>query len=253
MKIKAIIVDDEQGARESLNNILNKYFEDEVLVLGVADGVEEAKKMIKSQKPDLLFLDIEMPGGGGFGLLSDLDQIDFKTIFVTAYDQYAIQAIKFSALDYLLKPIDMEELEGAIEKFKAARTRDLIEKQKIKNLMDNLKVDNHIRKVAVPDGNGLVFIPLKNIIRCESDGNYTIIYQDSGKKIIASRTLGDFEDMFSGENFFRIHRSHLINLEHLAKYIKGEGGYVELSDGSKAEVSRRKKTEFMDFLQNSPL
>jgi two-component system, LytTR family, response regulator len=253
MKIEVFIVDDEQGARESLKNIIEKYFAEELLVLGTSGDVTEAFEAIKLSKPDLVFLDIEMPKGGGFNLLSKFEDVFFNVVFVTAYDQYAIKAIKFSALDYLLKPIDMDELEKAIQKHKSTKSQERVEKQKIKNLIENIKSENHIRKIAVPDGNGLIFIPLKNIVRCESDGNYTIIYQKEGKKIVASRTLGDFDDMFSGENFFRIHRSHLINLEHLVKYVKGEGGYVEMSDGSKAEVSRRKKSDFMDFLQNNPL
>lgn len=253
MKIKVIIVDDEQGARESLKNILEKYYADDLLVSGTAGDVTEAFELINNVQPHLVFLDIEMPKGGGFNLLSKFENLFFNVIFVTAYDQYAIKAIKFSALDYLLKPVDLDELDKAIQKHKLSKSIERVEKQKIKNLIENIQGENQIRKVAVPDGNGLIFIPLKNIIRCESDGNYTVIYQVSGKKTIASRTLGDFEEMFAGEHFFRIHRSHLINLEHLVKYVKGEGGYVELSDGSKAEVSRRKKTDFVDFLQNNPL
>ena len=247
---KTIIIDDERLAREEVKRALKSYPEFEVI--GEASHADEAKKMIEEMIPDIIFLDIHMPGKSGFDLLEELTTVP-EVVFTTAYDQYAIKAIKFSALDYLLKPIDMDELEKAIQKHKSSKTQERVEKQKIKNLIENIKSENHIRKIAVPDGNGLIFIPLKNIVRCESDGNYTIIYQKEGKKIVASRTLGDFDDMFSGENFFRIHRSHLINLEHLVKYVKGEGGYVEMSDGSKAEVSRRKKSDFMDFLKNNPL
>lgn len=253
MKIKALLVDDEEGARASLQNILENYFADEVQVAFSTGDIDQAQKFIEEETPDLVFLDIEMPKGGGFELLARFETINFNVIFVTAYDQYAVKAIKYSALDYLLKPIDLEDLEKAIAKHRSKRTKERVEKQKIKNLIENLKGDQRVRKVAVPDGNGLIFIPINEIIRCESDGNYTIIFRENSKKIVASRTLGDFEDMFTGENFFRVHRSHLINLDHLVKYYKGEGGYVVMSDDSKAEVSRRKKSDFLEFLTHNPL
>lgn len=252
MKNKILIVDDEKGARESLKNILTKYFSEEVEVVGTANNIDDAEEMINTLKPELVFLDIEMPNGGGFDLLVRFEEFPFNVIFVTAYDQYAIKAIKFSALDYLLKPVDLDELEQAIQKHNIEKSKQRNEKEKVKALIENIKTESHKRQVAIPDGNGLILIPLKNIVRCESDGNYTIIYRTEGRKVVASRTLGDFEDMFSGDNFFRVHRSHLINLEHLVKYVKGEGGYVLMSDESKAEVSRRKKPEFLSFLNQRP-
>lgn len=253
MKTKVIIVDDEQGAREALQNILTNYFADDIEVIDTCGDIDEAFKSLTENKPNLVFLDIEMPKGGGFELLNRFDDFQFKVIFVTAFDQYAIKAIKFSALDYLLKPIDMEDLDKALQKFRKEQTMQKVERLKLRNLIDNVKSETRVKKVAVPDGNGLIFIALKDIIRCESDGNYTTIFTSNNKKVVASRTLGDYEDMFAGETFFRIHRSHLINLDHLQKYVKGEGGYVVMSDNSKADVSRRKKGEFLEFLTANPI
>lgn len=243
--IRAIIIDDEEGARESLANILKDYF-DNVEVVGKAASADNGVKLINEYHPDLVFLDIEMPKGNAFDLLEHFENIDFDIIFVTAYDQYAIKAIKFSALDYLLKPIDIDELGAAIQKFDD-KTHKRTTNQRLQTLLQNLNAENK-KKVAIPDSEGLVFVNLDDIVRCESDGNYTHIILNNGKNILASRTLGEYEEMFSEENFSRVHRSHLINLNHIDKYIKGEGGYAVMTDGSHVEISRRKRAEFMEKL-----
>ena len=245
--IKAILVDDENGSRESLAKLLEKYCPD-VTVLAKTENMESGLTAIQQYEPDLVFLDVEMPNGSGFDLLEKVKDIDFDIIFVTAYDHYAIRAIKFSAVDYLLKPIDPEEL---VESVKRVETRRLSKKgsdEKYKVLLSNVKSGSKLGKIAIPDGDGLVFIDLNDIIRCDSDGNYTYFILTGGKKIVSSRTLGEYEELFEDENFFRVHRSHLVNLKHIKKYIKGEGGYVALSDNSQVEVSRRKKNEFLDRL-----
>lgn len=250
MVTKVIIVDDEEGARESISNILDQYFP-EVQVIAKADNIEAAHRKITTYKPDLVLLDVEMPYGSGFDLLNRFDNIDFDIIFITAYDHYALKAIKYSALDYLLKPVDIDELRAAIKKHQEKPQDELPRKENIQTLMDNLgKADApNGRKIGLPDGGGLIFVSVSDIVRCESEGNYTNIFLTSGKKILVAKTMGEYEEMFKGENFFRVHRSHLINVNHLKKFVKGStANYVLLSDGSKADVSRRKKSEFIEYL-----
>lgn len=245
--IQAIIVDDELGARESLSKMVEKNCKN-IQVVAKADCMLAAYEAITKHQPDLVFLDIEMPNGNAFDLLEKFDKIDFDIIFTTAYDHYAIKGIKYSAIDYILKPIDPEELVLAVQRFEAkSGQKNLLDKQ-FKALLSNIKPENKLKKVGLPDGDGLIFINLSEIIRCDSDGNYTFFILTSGKKIIASRTLGEYEQMFSEDNFFRVHRSHLINLQHVKKYIKGEGGYVIMSDNSQVEVSRRNKVDFLERL-----
>lgn len=253
MTTKIIIVDDEEGARESLSNIIDQFFL-EAKVIAKADNIEAAYRKIQTYKPDLVLLDIEMPFGSGFDLLNKFDKIDFEIIFITAYDHYALKAIKYAALDYLLKPVDIDELRQAITKHRE-KPREEEERQKsYDTLMGSLQQEQTngngaSKKVGLPDGGGLTFVNLDEIIRCESEGNYTNIFLNTGKKILVAKTMGEYEEQFKGQNFFRIHRSHLINVNHLKKFVKGSrSNYVLMSDGSKADVSRRKKSEFVEYL-----
>lgn len=247
MAIKAIVVDDELGARESLSKMIEKYCKN-IEIVAKADSAKAAYTAINDLNPDLVFLDIEMPNGNAFDLLEKFKEINFDIIFTTAYDHYAIKAIKFSAIDYILKPIDSEELIQAVARLENKKGVKTTLNTQFKALLSNVKQNNKLKKVGIPDGEGLIFINLTDIIRCDSDGNYTYFILTTGKKIIASRTLGEYENMFADENFFRVHRSHLINLEHVKKYIKGEGGYVVMSDNSQVEVSRRNKIDFLEKL-----
>ena len=247
--IKAIIVDDELGARESLSKMIEKNCK-QIEVVAKVDSMLSAFEAITNKEPDLVFLDIEMPNGNAFDLLEKFKNINFNIIFTTAYDHYAIKAIKFSAIDYILKPIDPEELISAVKRFEEYRGQKTTLDKQFKTLLSNVRPENKLKKVGIPDGDGLIFINLSDIIRCDSDGNYTFFILTTGKKIIASRTLGEYEQMFADDNFFRVHRSHLINLEHVKKYIKGEGGYVVMSDNSQVEVSRRNKTDFLEKLSH---
>lgn len=247
MSVRAVIVDDELGSRESLSKMIEKNCKN-IQIVGKADSMLSAFEVITNNEPDLVFLDIEMPNGNAFDLLEKFKEIHFNIIFVTAYDHYAIKAIKFSAIDYILKPVDPEELMKAVSRFEAQLENKKLLDKKFKTLLSNVKPENKLKKVGIPDGDGLVFINLSEIIRCDSDGNYTYFLLTNGKKIIASRTLGEYEQMFNEDNFFRIHRSHLINLEHVKKYIKGEGGYVVMTDNSQVEVSRRNKNDFLEKL-----
>lgn len=242
-KIKAIIVDDEANARLALRNLINRFC-DELEIIAEASNIEDAFEVIQKKEPEVVFLDIEMPKGNGFKLLEKFEKLPFKVIFTTAYDEFALKAIKYSALDYILKPIDVEELQLAVEK--VGKMPFSTSPNQVNNLVN--QVAGNTGRIVIPDADGMMLLEVKDIIRCESDSNYTKFFLTDGKKIMASKTLREFEDMLENEGFYRVHRSHLINIKHLNKYVKGEGGYVIMSDNSEVEVSRRKKSEFLQYI-----
>ncbi|WP_143305184.1 LytR/AlgR family response regulator transcription factor [Chitinophaga vietnamensis] len=245
--IKAIIVDDEQHCIDALQTMLSKKCPG-VNVIGRASSVKEAKTLVDELQPDLVFLDVEMPHQNGFELLKLFDKIFFDVIFTTAYEQYALKAIKFNALDYLLKPFSIKELQDALDKFRdkqANRGKDLASSP-LEVFLQNMKTlhQSH-KKIALPTINGLVFMPVQNIVRCESTGNYTKIFFTDKKNLMVSRPLKEFEELLTDVDFFRVHNSHLINLQQMQSYIQGEGGFALMSDGTQVEVSRRRKAEFL--------
>ncbi|HYJ62845.1 MAG TPA: LytTR family DNA-binding domain-containing protein [Parafilimonas sp.] len=246
--ITAIIVDDEPYSCESLATLLERYCPS-VKLLDICYSGIDALKAIKEQAPDLLFLDIEMPGMNGFELLQQLHTINFSIIFTTSYDQYAIKAIKFSALDYLLKPVDREDLQAAVQKAMQSSKQSL--PQQIEILLQKL---NHptipINKIAIPTMEGLQMLFVENIISCSSDSNYTTLFLKNKQKIIASRTLKEIEEMLEDYSFLRVHHSYLINLNEIEKYIKGDGGYLIMSDGTNIDVSRSRKEMLIKKLQH---
>ncbi len=241
--IKVVVVDDERKAREYLINLINSQF-NEIEVVGQADGVEAGKKLITELKPELVFLDVQMQDGTGFDLLASIDRSNLQVIFVSAYDHFAITAIKFSAVDYLVKPVDVIELRRAIDKIKSQKSLGEV-KQKLDLLLNNI---NQIDKIALTTLNGVEFVRIENIIRCEADSNYTVFYLTGNKKVMVSKSLKEYEDILSAKGFFRIHKSVIINLSFLKKYIKGDGGTVILEDGSELQVSRRRKEEFLEVI-----
>ncbi len=240
--IKAIIVDDEPYCCEALDALLNRYCP-QVKVVGICYSGKEALQEIIEQKPQLLFLDIEMPRMNGFELLQKIPDPDFDLIFTTSYDQYAIKAIRFSALDYLLKPIDRDELQAAVHRVDTRNHPPLARQLELLIHKMNLPA-SQINKVALPTMEGLQMVTVDKIISCESDSNYTIVFLKNKQKIVVSRTLKDIEEILEDYPFFRIHHSYLVNINEINKYVKGEGGYVVMTDGSKVDVSRSKK-EFL--------
>ncbi|MBK9736938.1 MAG: response regulator transcription factor [Saprospiraceae bacterium] len=208
----------------------------------------EGYEKIMELHPELVFLDIEMPVMNGIDMLEKMEKTDFHVIFTTAYDQYAIKAIKLNASDYLLKPIDKDELILAIDKIKSSEGGHL-NKEKIQFLKHNLHVLSSLQKIAIPSSEGIMFFDLSTIVHLEANSNYTVIYFNNNSKIISSRTLKEFEDLLPSDIFFRCHHSHLINLKYISKYIKGEGGFVDLGQGKLVEISRRKKQEFLDIIK----
>lgn len=245
--ITATIVDDEPFCCESLATLLERYCPD-VKVLDICYSGAAALQSIHEQKPQILFLDIEMPHMNGFELLAKLPEINFKLIFTTSYDQYAIKAIRFSALDYLLKPIDREELQRAVQKVISQVTDPL--PQQIEILLQKLHQPFiAVNKIAIPTMEGLQMIFVESIISCAADSNYTILLLKNKQKITASRTLKEIEEMLDDYSFARVHNSWLVNLNEVDKYIKGEGGYLLMSDGSTVDVSRSRKEMLLKKLQ----
>ena len=245
--IKAIIVDDEPYSCESLATLLERYCP-AVKVADICYSGEDALKAIEEQQPQIVFLDIEMPKMNGFEILEKLSEIHFEIIFTTSYDQYAIKAIRFSALDYLLKPIDREELQRAVLKVTQRLHQPL--PQQLEILLQKLHHPvSSMQKIALPTMEGLQMVDVNSIISCASESNYTIFLLKNKQKLIASRILKDIEEMLGEYSFFRVHHSYLVNLNEVNKYIKGEGGYLIMSDGSTIDVSRSRKESLLKKLQ----
>lgn len=246
--LKALLVDDEQKSRLGLQKLLSSYCPN-VNVVAQASSVDEALQVLQ-QDPEiqLVFLDIEMPGKSGFELLESYETPQFRVIFTTAYDQYALKAIRMSALDYLLKPIHIKELIMAVNKAEQHFQSENYAKS-YHQLVNHLRNPNQPNpKIAIPTNDGLVFLTVDQIIRCQADGNYTHIVSTQKKDILASRKLREFEGMLESYNFYRVHNSHLINLAYLAEYKKADGGVAVMSDGSEIAISRRKKDGFLNKL-----
>ncbi len=244
-KLKCIIIDDESKGRKVLRNICEEYCPN-VEIIGEADSVDSAEKMIKSLSPDFIFLDIRMPMKDGFQLLESLGKIDFHVIFTTAYEQYAVKAFKFSVVDYLLKPIDIDELIAAVEKIEKIKRSEnglrLQEQQKSNQIKDT-------PKIAFPTSDGYVFIDPDNIVRCTAYGNYTKFFvKGESKPVLVSKTLKYLDDLTEDYSFYRIHKSHMVNLIHVKRFVKGKPVKLIMTDGAEVEVSVRKREGLMEKL-----
>lgn len=245
--IKAVIIDDEMHCRKTLGMLLKEYCP-EVQVIEQCDNGETGIDVIRKQKPDLVFLDIEMPHMNGFEMLERLSEISFALIFTTGYDQYAIKAFRFSALDYLLKPIDHDELKKAVTRAGQHLLPPLPQQMEI--LLQ--RINQHtpaINKIALPTMEGLQMIPVDSIISCASERNYTFILLKNNLKIVVSKILKEVEEMLEEYSFLRVHHSYIVNLNEISKYVKGEGGYLVMSDGSSVDVSRSRKELLLQRLQ----
>tara|TARA_B100000809_G_scaffold266837_1_gene332052 strand:+ start:1083 stop:1829 length:747 start_codon:yes stop_codon:yes gene_type:complete len=244
LKLSAVIIDDEPKGRQTLNSYLDLYCDD-VKLLGDADSVISGAKLINKTKPDLVFLDIMMGDGTGFELLERCQNLDFSVIFVTAHEEYALKAFKYSAVDFLLKPIDEDLLIQAVDKTNKSKDSNSLS-ARLDTLLSNQK---QLKKLAIPTINSVEIVHVEDIIRLEADGNYTSIFIDNNK-ITSSKTLKEFDQILSGSTFFRIHKSHLVNLDKVVRYIQGDGGTVITEDGSEIEVARRRKESFLATLFN---
>jgi len=245
--IKALIIDDELTGIKGLRIALEKYCPD-VEIVGTFDTPEAGLQAIKTLRPDLVFLDIQMPQMSGFDVLQQASPITFDVIFVSAHNQYAIKAIKFSALDYLLKPVDVDELIHAVTKVKGKMHSKSAPFQ-YQSVLNNIQFNHgRIERLAVPSQEGIDFYNTEEIIYCKADGSYTRVILKSNQEVLVTKNLKDFESMLCESGFCRVHHSYLINLRHVKKYIKGEGGYVILSENHHVDISRRKKEEFLSLL-----
>ncbi len=242
----ALIVDDEAFVRVALKEMLKMHCED-IEIIEEAGSITDGRQALEKTTPDIVFLDIRLSDGKGFDLLKGLNDIPFKVIFITAYEEYAITAFKFSAIDYLLKPIDVDELITAVEKAKVS-----IEKENTKLLMEAFlkNQESNQKKIALKTAEAIHLIDVKDIIRCNSDGNYTNFIIKDNKALLVSKTLKEFEELLSPYHFVRIHQSHLINLDYIEKYDKRSGGFVVLKDRSEIPVSTRKKEELLRLFES---
>ncbi|MCD4832448.1 MAG: LytTR family DNA-binding domain-containing protein [Bacteroidales bacterium] len=244
-KLKAVIVEDELASRETLTAYLKKYCSD-VDLLAEADSVKSGLEIIKKHKPDVVFLDIEMPYGNAFDLLEQIPEVDFEVVFVTAYSNYAVKALNLSASYYILKPISIDELIKAVDKIKANRNNAEISIHS-KILLDNIQeVNKPNHKIVLPLLNGFEIVHVRDIIRCRANDNFTEFHLKDGSKKLISRTLKFYEELLKDFGFIRVHKSHLINFQYVTKYLKGKGGMVEMSDGSVVDVSVNRKAEFLE-------
>jgi two-component system LytT family response regulator len=245
--ILTVLIDDEADNNRILQRLLELYCPD-VQVIGTAEGVETALELIREARPDLVFLDIEMAQGNAFDLLNQLMPISFQVIFVTAFDQYAIRAFKYSAVDYLLKPVDVEDLRRAVERV-ACRTTEERSISQLRSMLENVR-DLHFtqQKMAISTINGFSFITISHIIRCEAQGHYTNIHLNTGECLMTTRNIKEYEDLLPDTIFYRVHQAHIINMQRIEKYQKGRGGYVIMEDGSSIEVASRRRQGFLDRL-----
>lgn len=247
-----IIIDDDILARRVLKRILEQNFR-EIKIEGEADSVKSGVELINEVRPDLVFLDIEMPDGTGFNLIEQLEKTDFKLVFTTSYSDYAITAFKYSAFDYIVKPVLLENVKSTIQRINDIPV--LHEKNRVEVLKNNLtrKDPEQDATIALPEMNGFSIVKVKDIIRCEGERNYSRIFFRDGKSILVSRTLLEFDNLLVPHGFYRIHRSHLVNLKDVTKFLKTDGGIVEMTDKSQLRVSPKFKDELLDKLLNNRL
>ena len=245
--MRIVLVDDDPSVRENLKTLLSIYAKD-CEVIAEANGVKSGIECLEQNKPDLLLLDVEMQDGTGFDLLSIYGKLDFNVVFVTGHDAYAIKAFKYSAIDYILKPVDPEELKSAIEKAKNSPNVDE-QNLTVSNLVENKEKADLEKKVVLKDTETVYLVSIREIIRCESEANYTKFYLLDGRKLTISKTLKEYDQLFENQSFFRAHQSHLVNLMHFDRYEKREGGTLVMKDGSTLPVAVRKKEALMKALE----
>ncbi len=248
MELKAIIVEDEKHSRETLINLLEEFCEG-VEIIGTADSVPSALELIPQANPDVVFMDIELHSGTGFDILSQLPQLNFEVIFTTAFDQYAIKAVKFSSLDYLLKPIDLDELQIAVEKAKEIKNKEQY-KQQLELLLNNIKQKSGSSKICLATSDGFEFINTLDILYCEANGSYTNFILKEGKKLLVSKHLKEYENLLADQNFMRVHNSFLINLKEVKKFVKADGGYIIMCNDDTVSISRGKKELFLEAMNS---
>jgi two-component system LytT family response regulator len=245
--LRAVIIDDEKNARFLLSDLLTRHFAERVSIVGEANDVDTGLLAIEKLQPDVVFLDIKMQKGTGFDLLQALPAIEFEAVFVTAYDNFAIKAFEFAAIGYLLKPVKSVDLRNVIERIEkqSRRTKEATE-QRVKVLIDNYSDQpGKLKRIVISNMEGFKVVDMEDIIRLEASSNYTTFILSKDRKIVVSKTLGEYEELLNDHGFFRIHQSHIVNLRHVEAYHKTDGGQVQMSDGALLTISRNRKASFM--------
>lgn len=246
-KISAIIVDDERNNCENLKELLTLYCS-EIEIVAIAHSASEGIETISKLKPQLVFLDIQMQGGSGFDLLEQIKPVSFEVIFVTAFDQYAIRAIRFCAIDYLLKPVDILELQAAVQRAtQKIRQRD--PNLAMTTLLANRKTPSNDLKIALPTAERILFVLVSEIIRCLGENNYTTVFLKNGTSVLVSKTLKEYEELLTDKGFLRVHQSHLINAAYIRSFEKHDGGYLKMTDGASVPISRQRKPQVLQQLK----
>lgn len=245
MRIRAVIIDDERSIRELLRQTLEQNFADIVEVVGEAEDVAPGADLIRTQQPDLVFLDIKMKRGTGFDLLEELGEQDFEAVFITAFDDHALEAFRFSAFGYLLKPVKLADLEKVLRKLSAQlEERVLAKSRRLKVLIEHY-AGEQVHKLVIKNMRGFQVLELKQIVRLESEVNYTHFFTAKGAKHTSSRTIKHYDELLRAHGFYRVHQQHVVNLAHVVRYEKGEGGSVVLSDGVAVPLAKKRKPGFL--------
>ena len=246
--IRCVLIDDESNSLEMMEWLLKTYCP-QVKIEAMCNAAAKGIEAINIYKPDLVFLDIEMPHMNGFDMLEQFDKLFFDVVFCTAYDQFAIRAFKYSALNYLLKPIDPEDLKETIRRIEERKTTP--SKEQLELLFQNIRqtAKPTVQRIALTTGDGMIFVPTSDIIYCQAESNYTSVVLTGGKKIVVSKVLKDIDEALSGPDFYRVHNSYLINLNQISKFVRGDGGYVIMADGATVSISRSRRQEFMELFE----
>ncbi len=244
--INCVIVEDDKLSQMALVDTITEHCKN-VVIQAVCNTPEEGVTAIRKLSPNLVFLDIEMPGMSGFEMLKLVGEIDFEVIFTTSYNEYVLEAIRSNAFDYLTKPINAKELKGSVDRLieKKVRTRN----QKFEQLAESLSAGNKNRRIALPTFEGFIFVNVKDILHCKSESNYTTIFMVTGDQIVVTRTLKEIEESVNSTDFFRVHNSHFVNLSAIKKYIRGSGGYLVMNDGTTINIARNRKDKFLKMLE----
>ncbi len=246
--IRCVLIDDEKNSLEMMEWLLKTYCP-QVKIEAMCNAAAEGIAAIQKYNPDLVFLDIEMPHMNGFDMLEQFDKLTFDVVFCTAYDQFAIRAFKYSALNYLLKPIDPDDLKETIRRIEEKKSAP--SKEQIDLLFQSIRqpVKPTAQRIALTTADGMIFVPTQDILYCQAESNYTSVMLAGGKKIVVSKVLKDIDEALSGPDFFRIHNSYLVNLNHISKFVRGDGGYVVMQDGATVSISRSRRQEFMELFE----
>ena len=247
--IKSILIDDEQNSLEMMEWLLTTYCP-EVSILAQCNSAETGMEAIRRLQPDVVFLDIEMPRMNGFDMLEQFDKLTFDVVFCTAYDQFALKAFRYSALNYLLKPVDPDDLKETVRRI--AEKQNTPTREQISMLLKTIREEPAAARatpprIALTTSDGLIFVSTQDILYCEAESNYTKIVLAGGKKIMVAKVLKDIDDTLSGEDFFRIHNSFLINVNHIKKFVRNDGGYIVMADDATITISRSRRQAFMDM------